>query len=466
MTYRALWRGAPAGLVPSAGFQQARCASTGPLSGLLEAASGFVTRPPAAYDTHVPLSGLEKGAVALLSLWGAFRNPRRGDLVAASGETTGLPAIVAMRDRMRQSETGRRILQERPLITDEVVAPCWDLPPHTFGGAYAQFMGTRGFQASGRPPCRFIDDPQLAYVITRARQVHDLWHVIFGCHTNGFGEVALKAVEFVQTGLPMTGLAVLAGEWRFTPEDRALLNREFLPWALRAGARAPDLMCIYYEKHWAESLEELRLRWRVEVAPAAPQNMQRQRQQAADRAAAAAAAAPALSLTTPAFTAGMGRGFKPGRGGRGRGRRDEDEDDYRPPVGAQPATAGMMPPSSSDEESSDEGSGKEEEQQPRIVMIKNANAGKMPTDSEESEEESSSEEEEAPPQPAPAPRRKKGEEELDPEQMRIDMERLALIRKKREEDRLKRIAEEGFDRYAPPAEGSQRLPKDHPSLKK
>lgn len=86
-----------------------------------------------------------------------------------------------------------------------------------------------------------------------------------------------------------------------------------------------------------------------------------------------------------------------------------------------------------------------------------------------------------------APRRKK-EEEPDPEQMRRDMERLALIRKKRcdsrcsllcalahgskhcastrllagfmplcrEEDRLKRIAEEGFDRYAPPADGNQR----------
>ena len=65
----------------------------------------------------MPLSGLEKGAVALLSLWGAFRDPRRGDLVAASGETTGLPAIYAMRERMRRSETGRRILQDRPLIT-------------------------------------------------------------------------------------------------------------------------------------------------------------------------------------------------------------------------------------------------------------------------------------------------------------------------------------------------------------
>lgn len=293
----ALWRRAPAGLPLALGGQQARLASGGPLSSLVDAAGGLISRPSLpAYATHVPLNGLEKGAVALLSLWGAFRNPRRGDLVAASGETTGLPAIYAMRDRMRRSETGRLILQERPLITDEVVAPCWDLPEHTFGGAYARFMGTRGFLASDRPPCRFIDDPELAYVITRARQVHDFWHVIFGCHTNGFGEVALKAVEFVQTGLPMTGLAVLAGEWRFNAGDRALLNSRFLPWAFRAGARAPDLMCIYYEKHFEESLEDLRLRWRIEVAPAAPQNSQQSRRASggdgAEPAAAAAAEEP------------------------------------------------------------------------------------------------------------------------------------------------------------------------------
>ncbi|KAI7845489.1 hypothetical protein COHA_001036 [Chlorella ohadii] len=454
------------------GAQQLRWASGGPLSGLLEAASGLVTRPAApAYPTHVPLNGLEKGAVALLSLWGAFRNPWRGDLVASAGETTGLPAIVAMRERMRRSEVGRQILADRPMITDDVVAPCWDMPEHTFGGAYARFMGSRGFLASGRPPCRFIDDPELAYVITRARQVHDFWHVLFGCHTNGFGEVALKAVEFVQTGLPMTGLAVLAGEWRFKPEDRALLNREFLPWALRAGARAPDLMCIYYEKHFEDNLEELRLRWRIEVAPAAPQNLQPQRarlEQSADGSegeAASATCRAACLVQLVSRVAEMGK-FKGGRG-RGRGRRDEDDEfDYRPPVGEQPRTAGMMPPSDSEDESSEE-SGGEKEQQPKVVMIQNPKAGQMPTDSEEesgSEEESSSEEEELPPrpQPAAAPRRKKGEEEPDPEQMRKDMERLALIRKKREEERQKRIEQEGFDRFAPPSEGNQRpLPKDY-----
>jgi hypothetical protein len=53
----------------------------------------------------------------------------------------------------------------------------------------------------------------------------------------------------LQTGLPMTGLAVLAGEWRLKPEDRAVLNQVYLPWALRAGVWSADLMCLYYEKH-------------------------------------------------------------------------------------------------------------------------------------------------------------------------------------------------------------------------
>jgi hypothetical protein len=49
--------------------------------------------------------------------------------------------------------------------------------------------------------CRLVDDDELAYVITRAREVHDFWHVLFDCHTNVFGELALKALEFVQVRL-------------------------------------------------------------------------------------------------------------------------------------------------------------------------------------------------------------------------------------------------------------------------
>ena len=134
---------------------------------------------------------------------------------------------------MQTSTTGRQILQDRPKVTvsrllrrchaehfsgacmghsaqysmeaespdamqNASVAHAWDMPPGTFGHAYAQFMGSRNFQADDRPPVRFLEDPELAFVAARAREVHDFWHVLFGCHTNVFGELALKAMEFVQ----------------------------------------------------------------------------------------------------------------------------------------------------------------------------------------------------------------------------------------------------------------------------
>jgi hypothetical protein len=54
----------------------------------------------------------------------------------------------------------------------------------------------------------------------------------------------------LQTGVPMTGLAVLGAQWRLPAQDRALLNSQYLPWAFRAGSRCRDLMCVYYEKHF------------------------------------------------------------------------------------------------------------------------------------------------------------------------------------------------------------------------
>ena len=63
-------------------------------------------------------------------------------------------------------------------------------------------MGTRRFQPNERPPVRFVQTEELAYVATRAREVHDLWHVLFDCPTTVQGELALKALEFAQTGNP------------------------------------------------------------------------------------------------------------------------------------------------------------------------------------------------------------------------------------------------------------------------
>ena len=79
-------------------------------------------------------------------------------------------------------------------------------------------MGTRKFNPNDRPPVRFVDDVELAYVATRSREVHDLWHVLFQCPTTVQGELALKALEFAQTGLPMAALGAAFAPIRLDAE--------------------------------------------------------------------------------------------------------------------------------------------------------------------------------------------------------------------------------------------------------
>ena len=56
---------------------------------------------------HVPLKGWQQAAVALGSALGALMDPRRVDLIAALGETTGKPAFQRVLQRMKNSSEGK-----------------------------------------------------------------------------------------------------------------------------------------------------------------------------------------------------------------------------------------------------------------------------------------------------------------------------------------------------------------------
>lgn len=173
------------------------------------------------------------------------------------------------------------------------------------------------------------------------------------------------------------------------------------------------------------------------------------------------------------------KAYKGRKGPRAEG--DEEgsssEEEYEAPrgLGGQAATVGMLPPSDSeDEEEEAAGEKKEEkEEKPQKPKGQNRNAGKLPPSGSEDEEDGSDDEssDEAP-EPAylsaaAAPRKKKDDDAPDPEQIRKDMERLELIKQRREEDRLKRIRDEGWDRFAPVSETNKppghAVPVDHPS---
>ncbi|RYP35159.1 hypothetical protein DL767_003936 [Monosporascus sp. MG133] len=228
-----------------------------------------LNRPPPNYPGHVPLTRLERTALAVGSGIMSFLDPRRGDLIAVVGETTASPYFIRrLRNAMLSSPTGRQILRERPVITSTTLdlARLRALPRGTLGATYAAWLDREGVTPDTRAPVRYIDDEEEAYVMRRYRESHDFLHALTGLPTVREGEVALKAFEFANTLLPMTGLATLAVA-TLKPAERARFWSVYGPWALRNGLRADELINVYWEREMETDVAELRRRLGIEAPP-------------------------------------------------------------------------------------------------------------------------------------------------------------------------------------------------------
>ncbi|EOD13588.1 coenzyme Q biosynthesis protein Coq4 [Emiliania huxleyi CCMP1516] len=195
----------------------------------------------ARYSAHVPTTLLEKALIGSSSAVRALADPRQARLVGVVGETTGGAALHRLHRRMERHPVGRTVLQDRPLITSETLhaETLRAMPAGSFGAEYGAFLARHSFDPDERTAVHFVDDPELAYVMTRYRQVHDLWHVLYGLPPTFAGEVALKWLEAAQTGLPMCAAGALAGGVRLTAAQRRAVVRSVLPWAARHALRGP-----------------------------------------------------------------------------------------------------------------------------------------------------------------------------------------------------------------------------------
>ena len=225
-------------------------------------------RPTPLYDGHVRTSPFQKLALACRSAATAMADPTRADAVAVLGEATGALALRRLHARMARDSVGAEILAQRRRVTEATVdlGALGALPLGSFGRTYAEFMRAHAFSPDERADTRFVDDAALAYVMTRLREVHDFWHVLVGLPPSVPGEIALKWFELVQTGLPVSALSALVGPLRLAPAERAVVRRDYIPWAARAGRNCVFLLNVDYEAELAsgKGLCELREELRIE----------------------------------------------------------------------------------------------------------------------------------------------------------------------------------------------------------
>ncbi|KAM9437707.1 ubiquinone biosynthesis protein COQ4 homolog, mitochondrial-like [Salvelinus alpinus] len=138
------------------------------------------------YPGHIPTNVIQKALLAVGPGVAALQDPYRHDMVAVLGETTGHLALITLRDRIRGDPEGYTILTERPRIRLSTLdlSKMAFLPDGSLGKEYLRFLEDNRVTPDSRADVKFVDNEELAYVIQRYREVHDLLHSLLGLPTN------------------------------------------------------------------------------------------------------------------------------------------------------------------------------------------------------------------------------------------------------------------------------------------
>lgn len=178
-----------------------------------------------------------------------------------------------IRKRLEASAGGQRLLRDRPDVVTHLVDRdrLRALPEGTLGRTYLAFVEREGISAEGirdaasqgEDGTRMFDDTE-AWVHTRMRDTHDLWHAAIGYGGDVLGEVALLAFTLAQTRNPAIALLVGVGLVKTvgSPEARATILDGF-----RRGRKAAWLPAQEWEDMLALPIDEVRSRLRLEAPP-------------------------------------------------------------------------------------------------------------------------------------------------------------------------------------------------------
>jgi ubiquinone biosynthesis protein COQ4 len=182
-------------------------------------------------------------------------------------EITGRPRFRALLAAMSETPEGRRLMAERPELSSEHVD--YDLlralPATTFGGAYVRHLDGNGITADYQAAAtRHVDDPDIAYLMRRFRQTHDVWHALLGLGIAGHEEVIIHSFSYGQLRLPVSAMIMLFGTMKHIVLERrwGALRHSMLE-AYRAGREAAPLMPVYWEDLWEAPLETVRVAYTV-----------------------------------------------------------------------------------------------------------------------------------------------------------------------------------------------------------
>lgn len=183
-------------------------------------------------------------------------------------EITGRPRFRRIQAELEATPEGRRLLAERPELSSELVD--YDrlrtLPATTLGGAYVRHLDDNGITADYQAAAtRHVADPDMAYLMRRFRQTHDVWHALLGIGITGHEEVLIHWFSWGQLRLPVSAMIMFFGSLKhLVLERRWQALRHSALEAYRAGRDAAPLLGVIWEDRWDEPIADVRAAYRIQ----------------------------------------------------------------------------------------------------------------------------------------------------------------------------------------------------------
>jgi ubiquinone biosynthesis protein COQ4 len=196
-----------------------------------------------------------------------MRDSTRTNEIHHVEEITGRPRYRRVLAELRATPEGQRILADRPELSSHQVD--YDrlraLPETTLGGAYVRHLDRNGITADYQAAAtEFIADPDMAYLMRRFRQTHDVWHSLLGLGITGHEEVIIHWFSWGQLRLPVSAMIMLFGTLKhIVLERRWGALRHSMMEAYRAGRDAAPLLGVIWEDLWALPIWNVRTAYGV-----------------------------------------------------------------------------------------------------------------------------------------------------------------------------------------------------------
>jgi ubiquinone biosynthesis protein COQ4 len=166
-------------------------------------------------------------------------------------------ALASLKSKPEVAELFRtRYLSAKPYDLSELV----QLPGGSLGKVYAEHMLKNKLDIVFYPPLEDKVDDDIAYMRKRARQTHDIHHVVLGFPAEDIGEMSISAFYLAQNQIPLSGLLIGCGFFNAVIKQPhridELMNAIIKGWAM--GKQAKDVLGVKWEEYFSTQLDIVR----------------------------------------------------------------------------------------------------------------------------------------------------------------------------------------------------------------